>query len=47
MSAREETRFFSCHLAEFQSSGETFSSAQYPGEEGEKERALKTEGSLG
>ena len=42
MSASEETRFRSCHLAEFQSSVEIFSSAQYPGAEDVKEMSLKS-----
>lgn len=42
MSASEETRFLSCHLAEFQSSVEMFSSAQNPGAEDVKEISLKS-----
>ena len=42
MSASEETRFLSCHLAEFQSSVEIFSSAQNPGAEDVKEISLKS-----
>ena len=42
MSASEVTRFLSCHLAEFQSSVEIFSSAQYPGAEDVKEISLKS-----
>ena len=38
----EETRFLSCHLAEFQSSVEIFSSAQNPGAEDVKEISLKS-----
>jgi|ETNmetMinimDraft_24_1059892.scaffolds.fasta_scaffold149393_2 hypothetical protein len=42
MSASEETRFLSCHLAEFQSSAEIFSFAQNPGAEDVKEILLKS-----
>lgn len=42
MSASEETRFLSCHLAEFQSSDGIFSSAQNPGAEDVKEISLKS-----
>ena len=42
MWASEETRFLSCHLAEFQSSVEIFSSAQNPGAEDVKEISLKS-----
>ena len=42
MSASEETRFLSCHLAESQSSVEIFSPAQCAGAEDVKEISLKS-----